>query len=87
MKLGRIQGVGHQRALKLKVENFTRCLNYPLFTGCSETEKENLVDCERFSELEPKKQVVIIALEECCQFNDADVTASRRNNQHFRPRH
>ena len=48
---------------KLKLENLTRCINCRLFCNCA-FRKEEIVICESFKELNVKKQLIIIPLEE-----------------------
>lgn len=55
---------------KLKIENLERCLNCSLFAGCLEPKKEDIADCDHFSELSSAKQVLIIALAEYSEFKD-----------------
>ena len=48
---------------KLKLENLTRCLNCRLFCDC-DLKKEEMIVCDRFKEINVKKQLIIVPLEE-----------------------
>ena len=48
---------------KLKLENLTRCINCALFCQC-ELRKEEMIVCDRFKEINTKKQLIIVSLEE-----------------------
>jgi hypothetical protein len=47
---------------KLRIENLTRCMNCSGFVTCREPFKEDVVDCDHFSELPDEKQVVVVGL-------------------------
>lgn len=49
---------------KLKIENLTRCCSCKLFQKCKEPFKEDIVDCDHFSELPENEQIVIVRLAE-----------------------
>jgi hypothetical protein len=51
---------GFQR--KLKIENLTRCFNCSMFVTCEEPFKEDIVDCDHFSEIPTQKQVIVAKL-------------------------
>lgn len=51
---------------KLRIENLTRCCSCALFQkNCKEPFKENIVECDHFSELPENEQFVIVRLSEC----------------------
>jgi hypothetical protein len=52
---------------KLRIENLTRCMNCEAFVTCGECEKENVVECDHYKEIAPRKQVLVISLSEWCK--------------------
>ena len=48
---------------KLKIENLTRCLNCALFCKCR-LQKEEIIVCEKYREIDVERQVVIVPLKE-----------------------
>ena len=47
---------------KIKIENLTRCMNCLTFVTCVEPLKENVVECDHYSEVQSEKQVIVIPL-------------------------
>ena len=56
--------MSHGPQRKLKIENLTRCMNCSVFVTCKESFKENVVDCDHFSEIPTQKQVLVVKLVE-----------------------
>jgi hypothetical protein len=56
--------MGKELQRKLKIENLTGCMNCSVFVTCKEPFKEDIVDCNHFSELPDEKQVVVVGLYE-----------------------
>ena len=48
---------------KLKLENLIRCINCALFCQCG-LQKEEIVVCDKFREINVKKQLIIVSLDE-----------------------
>ena len=49
---------------KIKIENLIRCMNCSVFVTCVEDLKENVVECDHYSEVSKEKQVIVIPLSE-----------------------
>jgi hypothetical protein len=50
-------------ALKMKISNIERCLNCELFSDCPH-QKEEMITCEKFSQLPIGKQLIVVSLEQ-----------------------
>ena len=54
---------------KLRIENLTRCMNCLAFVTCVECNKENVVECDHYREIVPRKQVLVMLVGDWLQMD------------------